>query len=94
MSVRRDALVGLVLVGAVVLAIVGTLWLQGVMVRGDFREVEAVFSEVGLIRAGNAVKLRGVGIGRVRTISVDPTGSGSGWRSGSVPTSFFPRMRW
>ncbi len=74
MSVRRDAMVGLVLVGAAVLAIVGTLWLQGVMVRGDFREVEAVFSEVGLIRAGNAVKLRGVGIGRVRSISVDPDG--------------------
>ncbi len=74
MNVKRDALVGVVLVGAAVLAVVGTLWLQGVMVRGDYREVEAVFSEVGLIRSGNAVKFRGVGIGRVRSISVDPDG--------------------
>lgn len=74
MNIKRDAMVGIVLVGAVILAIGGTLWLQGVMVRGDFREIEAVFSEVGLIRAGNQVKLRGVSVGRVRSITVDPDG--------------------
>ena len=74
MNVKRDAMVGIVLVGAIVLAVAGTLWLQGVMVRGDFREVDAVFSEVGLIRAGNQVKLRGVSVGRIRSITVDPDG--------------------
>ena len=75
MNVKRDAMVGIVLVGAIVLAVVGTLWLQGVMVRGDVREVEAVFSEVGLIRSGNAVKLRGVRVGRVQDITLAPDGA-------------------
>ena len=75
MNVKRDAMVGIVLVGAIILAVVGTLWLQGVMVRGEVREVEAVFSEVGLIRSGNAVKLRGVRVGRVQDITLAPDGA-------------------
>jgi phospholipid/cholesterol/gamma-HCH transport system substrate-binding protein len=73
-SAKRDAMVGVVLVAAAALAVLGTLWLQGSLMRGDFEEVEAVFSEVGLIRAGNAVKFRGVGIGRVQSITVEPDG--------------------
>jgi phospholipid/cholesterol/gamma-HCH transport system substrate-binding protein len=70
----RDALVGVVIVGALLITAFGTLWLQGETIRGDWREVEAVFREVGQIRPGNPVKLRGVRIGRVREVNVTPEG--------------------
>lgn len=70
----RDALVGVVIVAAVLVTAAGTLWLQGEAIRGDWREVEAVFHEVGQIREGNPVKLRGVRIGRVREVRVTAEG--------------------
>lgn len=76
MNEKREALVGLVLVAAVALTVFGTLWLQGTMVRGDTRDLMAVFDGVGQIRDGNPVKLRGVQIGRVREIAVEPDGTG------------------
>jgi phospholipid/cholesterol/gamma-HCH transport system substrate-binding protein len=74
MTKGREALVGLVLMAALVLAVGGTLWLQGSLMRGDHTDVEAVFTDVGLIRAGNQVKFRGVAIGRIRSIRVEPDG--------------------
>ncbi len=74
MSRGREALVGVVIVGAIVLTVAGTLWLEGTSFGRAQRDVEAVFEEVGLIRPGNAVKLRGVEVGRVREIAVDPGG--------------------
>jgi phospholipid/cholesterol/gamma-HCH transport system substrate-binding protein len=73
-NASRDALVGLVIVGAILVTAVGTLWLQGATWGREQQELEAVFYEVGLIRSGNALKFRGVQVGRVRDISVDPTG--------------------
>lgn len=74
MSRGREALVGFVIVAAVAVAAVGTLWLQQVSWGGDQRTVEAGFAEVGQLMNGNAVKLRGVNIGRVREISVEADG--------------------
>ncbi len=74
MNRTREALVGLVIVVAAVVTAVGVLWLQGATWGRPQVEMEAVFDEVGLVRSGNAVKLRGVQVGRVREITVDPAG--------------------
>jgi len=65
-----EAMVGVVILASLILVTFGTLWLQGVTLRADEQEVTAVFNRVGLIKSGNAVKLRGVRIGRVRDIRV------------------------
>jgi len=70
----REALVGVVIVAGLLVTAIGTLWLQGASFGRDQRDLEAVFSEVGLIRAGNDLKLRGVQVGNVREIVVDPAG--------------------
>lgn len=74
MSATREALVGLVIVAALVLTTLGTLWLQGADWRGDRQELEAVFFQVGQITPGNGVKMRGVQVGRVSEIIVESSG--------------------
>ncbi len=74
MKRSNEAMVGVVILAALILVTFGTLWLQGVTLRADEREVTAAFNRVGLIKAGNAVKLRGVRIGRIREIQVAPQG--------------------
>ncbi|MEX2532130.1 MAG: MlaD family protein [Gemmatimonadota bacterium] len=74
MKRSREALVGVVIVAAVLLTVVGTLWLQGAALRTPAVEMQAVFESVGQIRPGNPVKLRGVQVGRVREIEVTPGG--------------------
>lgn len=74
MSRGREALVGLVIVGAIALTVVGTLWLQGASFVTAQRDLEAVFTQVGLLRPGNSMKFRGVEVGRVTEILVDPSG--------------------
>lgn len=74
MSETREALVGVVIVAAIVIAAAGTLWLQGASLGSEDREMEAVFFEVGMIRPGNPVKVRGVEVGRVEEIQVDSSG--------------------
>jgi len=64
-------MVGVVIVAGVVSAVLGTLWLQDASFGRGTREVEALFTQVGQLMDGNAVKLRGVNIGRVESISVD-----------------------
>lgn len=76
MSEKRDALVGLTIVVSLIVIVFGILWLEGSGFGGEDRTLEAVFSEVGQIKPGNSVKLRGVRIGRVRTLAVSPDGQG------------------
>ena len=71
---RREIMVGLVLVTAVAVTVLGTLFLKGYDWRGDLTEVEALVEEAGQLRPGNAVKVRGVEIGRVEDILVEPSG--------------------
>ncbi len=70
MNTKAEAMVGLVIVASIVLIVGGTLWLQGHMLRGETQELSAVFSGVGQIREGNAVKFRGVQVGRITNIAV------------------------
>ncbi len=74
MKESRDALVGVVIVAALLLIGFGTLWLQGVSLTGERVDIEAVFERVGQIQPGSDVKLRGVRIGRVRSVEVEPDG--------------------
>lgn len=74
MTRGREVLVGVVLVAAVAVAVGGTLWLQGYDWGRNQQVVEARFLEVGQLMEGNAVKLRGVTIGSVQDIAVEPDG--------------------
>ena len=75
MTRRREIMVGLVIVAGVVIAVLGTLWLQDASFGRGTREVEALFREVGQLMRGNSVKLRGVTIGQVQDIMVEPDGT-------------------
>jgi phospholipid/cholesterol/gamma-HCH transport system substrate-binding protein len=68
-------MVGLVIVAGVAAAVLGTLWLKDASFGRGTREVEALFLEVGQLMNGNSVKLRGVTIGRVQAIAVEPNGT-------------------
>jgi len=75
MTRRREIMVGVVIVAGVVAAVLGTLWLQDASFGRGTVEVEALFLEVGQLMKGNSVKLRGVTIGQVQEITVEPDGA-------------------
>lgn len=75
MSRGREAMVGVVIVVAVTVAVLGTLWMQG-RTFGPVRTAEVLTESVGQLGQGNAVVYRGVRIGRVAVIEVLPDGSG------------------
>ncbi len=73
---RTEVMVGATVIAGIALVVIGTIWLQG---RGFGREEASVFArfgEVGHLLEGNAVKLRGVPIGRVDRVALDADGSG------------------
>jgi len=74
MTRRREIMVGVVIVTGVLVAVLGTLWLRDASFGRGTQELEALFQEVGQLMNGNSVKLRGVTIGRVEQISVEPDG--------------------
>ncbi len=71
---RREVMVGLVLVAALTVTVLGALFLRDFDWRGDLVAIEALVEEAGQLRLGNAVKVRGVEIGRVDQILVEPSG--------------------
>ena len=71
---RTEVVVGMVIVAAVIVLIGGTLWLQGARFAATTIVVQAGFREVGQLRPGNDVKLRGVSVGRVESIAVTEAG--------------------
>jgi len=75
MTRRREILVGLVITLGVIVAVLGTLWLQDASFGRGTRPLEALLLEVGQLMDGNSVKLRGVTIGRVESIAVEPDGT-------------------
>lgn len=75
MNRGKELLVGLVIIGALVVAVGGTLWLQGVAVGRGMVPVDARLENVGQLAEGNAVTYRGVPIGQVSRIQVEDDGS-------------------
>ncbi len=75
MTRGKEFLVGLVIIVAVSVAVVGTLWLQGTTF-GPVVTLDVLTESAGQLGEGNTVTYRGVRIGRVTTIAVLPDGSG------------------
>jgi phospholipid/cholesterol/gamma-HCH transport system substrate-binding protein len=71
----------------------GTLWLQDASFGRGTQEVEALFLEVGQLMNGNSVKLRGVTIGQVQEITVEPDGAAVRVRMRIREDVFLPENR-
>ena len=71
---RKEVLVGLVIIVATAVAVAGTLFLKGAALRRNTTQIDAVLLEAGQLAPGNSVKFRGVEIGRVSGIGVEPSG--------------------
>ena len=76
MKGRNEIVVGSVFLLGIALVVVGTIWLKGVNLGAEERTVQAHFREVGMLLKGNNVKLRGVRIGRVEDVALEPSGHG------------------
>ncbi len=74
MNRRREILVGAVIIAAAIVAVFGTLYLQGTNWGRPSIEVHVLLRDVAQLAAGNAVKYRGVQIGKVDGIEVEPAG--------------------
>lgn len=75
MKRRNELLVGSVILLGIVAGVGGTLWLQGSNWGRETTRVELLVRDVGQLTEGNAVKFRGVQIGRVMSIDVEPNGN-------------------
>lgn len=74
MRSRDEVITGVFVLLGVALIVVGALWLSEHRWRGEYRTLRARFAEVGQLRAGNTVRLRGVDVGSVQSIDVGPDG--------------------
>lgn len=75
MSQGRELVVGSIVIAAVAVAAIGTLWLQGTNFGVRTTHLDVLANDVGQLTEGNSVKLRGVKIGQVGSVRVDPGGS-------------------
>lgn len=71
----KELVVGFVIILSAVVLVVGTFFLTGTSFGQDTREAEGLFREVGQLMEGNDVKYRGVPIGTVEGIDVEPGGT-------------------
>ncbi len=69
----KELMVGSVIIAAVAAVVLGTLWLQGTNFGRPLVPVHALLTSVGQLQEGNTVTYRGVRIGRVDAISVEPS---------------------
>ncbi len=74
MSHGKELLVGAVIILAVLVTAGGILFLQGTNWGHETTYVEVLVRDVGQLTNGNAVKFRGVQIGRVASVKVEPGG--------------------
>lgn len=73
---RTELAVGLVILIGIAIVFFGTLWLKGTRLGEREMTIRARFLEIGQLLDGNGVKLRGVAIGRVDKIELEPGGGG------------------
>lgn len=74
MKERNDVIVGGFVLAGVAVIVAGAVWLAGARWGQADRTITARFDEVGQLRSGNNVTVRGVPVGRVE--SVELTGAG------------------
>ena len=71
LSYKREATVGLVIIAAVVLFVVGTTWLSGRSVSSDSDDYWKIqFRDAGNLKASSPVRISGVPVGRVEDIKL------------------------
>ena len=70
MKRANEALVGAVVLGAMALAVAGSLWLSGRTGGADDRFVSARFRTIGGLKSGNPVLVQGVQVGRVERVAL------------------------
>ena len=75
MTRRSELLVGSVVLAGLFVAVFGTLWLQGKRFGSTETEIHVLIRDAGQLAVGNSVKFRGVSIGQVGGISVEPGGA-------------------
>src|SRR5262245_9648238 len=75
MTQGKELVVGATIIAALVGVVVGTLWLQGTNFGQTTTRVEVLVRDVGQLTEGNSVKFRGVTIGRVADVLVEPGGN-------------------
>jgi phospholipid/cholesterol/gamma-HCH transport system substrate-binding protein len=73
---RTEIAVGAVILIGIAVVFFGTVWLKGARLGEQETTVRARFLEIGQLLEGNEVKLRGVSIGRVEHIELEPGGGG------------------
>jgi len=73
---RNEVLVGTVVLSAIVLIVLGTVWMKGSRLGREEMQIRARFTEIGQLQDGNSVKVRGVPIGRVDAIDLEQSGGG------------------
>ncbi len=76
MRLKNEISVGVVVVLGIVLTLLGAMWLSGRPWSQEQAEIVGVFREVGELREGNPVKLRGVQVGRVTLVQLGAAGTG------------------
>ena len=74
MSRSREFLVGLVIIVALGVGVAGTLWLKGTNWGRPAVPLQVLLTDVAQLSPGNPVKFRGVQVGRVSSIGVEPDG--------------------
>ena len=74
MSQGREVVVGIVILLSVVVVAAGTLFLKGYRWGEEVTQVDALLRNVGQLMEGNDVVFRGVTIGSVQAITVEPGG--------------------
>lgn len=75
MTRRNEVVVGLVVIAGILLIVFGTIWMRGLKLGSEEVDVQARFREVGQLLTGSSVKFRGVPIGRVERIALEPSGN-------------------
>jgi len=70
----REILVGLVILVGIAVGVGGTLWLKGTNWGRPSVPLQVLLTDVAQLSPGNPVKFRGVQVGRVSTIDVEPDG--------------------
>lgn len=70
MKLKNEVTVGVVVLVSIVVLVVSAFWLSGKPFGQEQREIQAIFNEVGELREGNPVKLRGVPVGTIEEIGL------------------------
>ena len=74
MNRRREFLVGVVIIASLLVAVLGTLYLEGTNWGRPSVTVEVLLQNVAQLSEGNSVTFRGVQVGRVESVRVEPGG--------------------